>query len=53
MLRYWTASSPTKNTRDATLSSKDIAISTYTKGEIGNNNDNNNIVSSLVHILTE
>ena len=41
------------NTRDATLSSKDIAISTYTKGEIGNNNDNNNIVSSFVHILTE
>ena len=36
------------------MSSKDIAISTYTKGEIDNNNDNNNnIVSSLVHIPTE
>ena len=33
-----------QNTRDATLSSKDINISTYTKSE--SNNNNNNIVSS-------
>ena len=45
-LRYWTVPLLHQNLRSATLSSKDIPISPYTKGE----NNNNNIVSSLVHL---
>ena len=45
-LRYWTVPLLHQNLRGATLSSKDIPISPYTKGK--NNNSNNNIVSSLV-----
>ena len=44
-LRYWTVPLLHKNLRGATLSSKDIPISPYTKGE-----NNNNIVSSLTHL---
>ena len=43
-LRYWTVPSLHQNLRGATLSSKDIPISPYTKCE----SNNNNIVSSLV-----
>ena len=39
-LRYWTVPLLHQNLRGATLSSKDIPISPYTKGE--NNNSNNN-----------
>ena len=53
MLRYWTVPLLHQNLRGAMLSSKDIPISPYTKGENNNNhidenNNNNNIVSSLV-----
>ena len=40
-LRYWTVPLLHQNQRGATLSSKDIPIPPYTKGE--NNNNNNNI----------
>ena len=40
-----------QNLRGATLSSKDIPISPYTKGE--NNNNNNNIVSLWYNIPAE
>ena len=39
-LRYWTVPLLYQNLRGATLSSKDIPISPYTKG-VNNNNDNN------------
>ena len=64
MLRYWTVPLLHQNLRGATLSSKDIPISPYSKGENHHNNNhigesnsnnnligennNNNIVSSLV-----
>ena len=56
-LRYWTVPLLHQNLRSATLSSKDIPTSPYTKGEnnnnhIGENNNNNNIVSSLVQLFS-